>query len=51
MRVETALKARSNPLGPTSTEEVILGCKRVQGGFEGPSVAKEAAKEGSDVLN
>ena len=36
MRVEAVSKARSNPLGPTSAEEVILGYKRVQGGVEGP---------------
>jgi hypothetical protein len=34
MRVEAVLKARSNPIGPTSAEEVVLGYKRVQGGFE-----------------
>ena len=43
MRVEAVLKARSNLLGPTSTEEVILGYKRAQGGFEGTLVGKEAA--------
>jgi hypothetical protein len=51
MRVEAVLKARSNLLGPTSAKEVILGYKRVQGGFEGASVGKEAAKEESNVLN
>jgi hypothetical protein len=51
MRVEAVLKARSNPLGPTSAEEVILVYKRVQGGFEGTSVRKDAAKEESDDLN
>jgi hypothetical protein len=51
MRVEAVSKAYSNPLGPTSAEEVILGYKRVQGGFERDSVGKEAAKEESDVLN
>ena len=51
MRVEAVLEARSNPLGPTSAEEVNLGYKRVQGGFEGTSVGKAAAKEESDVLN
>ncbi len=51
MRVEAVLKARSNPLGSTSAEEVILGYKSVLGGFEGASVGKEAAKEESDVLN
>ena len=30
---------------------MILGYKRVQGGFEGTSVGKDAAKEVSDVLN
>jgi hypothetical protein len=30
---------------------VILVYKRVQGGFDGASVGKEAAKEESDVLN
>jgi hypothetical protein len=30
---------------------MILGYKRVQGGFEGTSVGKDAAKEESDVLN
>ena len=43
MRVEAVLKARSNLLGPTSAEEVILGYKRVQGGFEETLVGKEAA--------
>jgi hypothetical protein len=47
MRVEAILKARSNPLGPTSAKEVIFGYKRVQGGCEGTSVGKGAAKEGS----
>src|SRR5215213_9689203 len=51
MRVEAALRARSNPLGPTSAEDHLLGYKRVQGGFEGASVGKEAAEEESDVLN
>ncbi len=39
--VEAVFKARSNLLGPTSAEEVILGYKRVQGGFKGTSVSKE----------
>jgi hypothetical protein len=43
MRVQAVLKARSNLLGPTSAEEVILGYKRVEGGFGGASVGKEAA--------
>ena len=43
MRVEVVLKARRNLLGPMSAEEVILGYKRVQGGFEGTLVGKEAA--------
>jgi hypothetical protein len=51
MRVQAISKARSNALGPTSAEEVILGYKRVQGGFEGALVGKEAVKEESDVLN
>jgi hypothetical protein len=51
MRVEAVPKARSNLLGPTPAEEVILYYKRVQGGFEGASVGKEAAKGESDVLN
>jgi hypothetical protein len=50
-RAEVISKARRNPLGPTSAEEVIFGYKRVQGGFEGTSVGEEAAKEESDVLN
>ncbi len=51
MRVEAPLKACSNPLDPTSAEEVIFGYKRVQGGFEGASVGREAAKEESDLLS
>ena len=51
MHIEAVLKACSTSLGPTPAEEVIFGYKRVQGGFEGPSVGKEAAKEDSDVLN
>ena len=51
MWVQAALKARSNPLDPTSAEEVILGYKRVQGSFEGASVGREAAKEESDLLS
>jgi hypothetical protein len=52
MRVEAVSKAYSSPLGSTSAEEVILGYKRVQGGFERDSVGKEATKEEeSDVLN
>ena len=35
MRVEAALRARSNSLGPTSVKEMILVYKRVQGGFAG----------------
>jgi hypothetical protein len=50
MRVEAALRARSNSLGPTSVKEVILVHKSVQGGFEGTSVRKDAAKDESDVL-
>ncbi len=50
MRVEAVLKARSNPLGSTSAKEVILGYKRVQGGFEGISVGKEVTIE-ENVLN
>jgi hypothetical protein len=49
--VEAVLEARSNLLGPTSADEVILGYKRVQGGFGGASVGKEVAKEESDVLH
>jgi len=45
-------KGLQQPVRPTSAEEVILDYKRVQGGFEGASVGKEAAKEEeSDVLN
>ena len=40
-RVQAISKARSNALGPTSAQEVILGYKCVQGGFEGTSVGKE----------
>jgi hypothetical protein len=50
MRVEAALRARSNLLGPTSVKEVILVYKRAQGGFEGTSVREDAAKDESDVL-
>ena len=32
-------------------ESPVLGYKRVQGGFEGVLVGKDAAKEESDVLN
>jgi len=38
-------------LGPNVLESPLLGYKCVQGGFEGTSVGKEAAKEESDVLN
>jgi hypothetical protein len=34
MRVQAALKAHSNLLGPTSAEGPLLGYKRVQGGPE-----------------
>ena len=40
-RVQANSKARSNALGPTSAQEVILGYKCAQGGFEGTSVGKE----------
>jgi hypothetical protein len=36
---------------PRPLRRMILGYKHVQGGFEGTSVRKEAAKEESDVLN
>jgi hypothetical protein len=51
MRVQAALRARSNSLGLTSVKEVILVYKRVKGGFEGTSVRKDAAKDECDVLN
>ena len=45
-------KGSQQPVRPhVSAEEVILVYTRVQGGFEGTSVGKEAAKEKRDVLN
>ena len=49
--VQAISKARSSAFGPRAAESPVLGCKRVQGGFEGISVGKEAAKGERDVLN
>ena len=49
--VEAAFKARSNLLGPTFAEEVILGYKRAQGGFERSWSLRRPRQEENDVPN
>jgi hypothetical protein len=45
------LEGRNMGLGPWVLKSPLLSYKRVQGGFEGASVGKDATKEENGVLN